>query len=136
MRHLQGQAGLETLMMRGVKVSPDGLAYLKNLKSLKELNASLSMDDAGMVHLKDLTGLKRLHLYSNQGITDAGIAHITDLTGLEALSLQFTKITDAGLSSLGDLPNLRVIDVRGTNVTIGARDKFKAAHPDCKIWWR
>lgn len=134
MRHLSEQTTLETLMMRGVKVSGNGLAYLKNLKNLKELNASLSMDDASMPQLKNFTGLKRLHLYSNPGITDAGIAHIRDLKQIEALSLQFTKITDAALEMIAQLPNVRVLDVRGTQVTPGGAQKFRAARPDVKLW--
>ena len=43
--------------------------------------------------------LRQLDLESTQ-ITDAGLAHLKGLTGLRQLNLEGTKITDAGLADL------------------------------------
>ena len=134
LRHLQDQTKLETLMLRGVKYTADGFAHLKGLTALRTLNASLSMNDASMTHLKGMTNLKVLMLYSNPGLTDAGLAHIKDLKQIERLSLQFTGITDAGLGYAEHLPNLRFLDVRGTKIDPGTVDRFRQAHPDCKVY--
>ena len=43
-------------------------------------------------------------------ITDAGLAHLKGLTGLRVLDLQGTRITDAGVRALEEaLPRLEVI---------------------------
>jgi len=42
-------------------------------------------------------------------ITDAGMVHLKGLTGLQTLYLNRTKVTDAGISDLQkSLPNCRV----------------------------
>ena len=54
--------------------------------------------DAGLVHLKGLTGLDVLLV--GPGITDAGLVHLEVLTGLGKLTLSHSKVTDAGLAKL------------------------------------
>ncbi|MEE9127826.1 MAG: hypothetical protein V3U11_11860 [Planctomycetota bacterium] len=132
MRHLDTQAELRKLNLRGVKVTAKGLACLQNMTSLKELNASLSMTDAGMAHLQNLTSLRRLGLYSNPNITDVGVAHLRQLKSLQSLHLQFTKISDKGLAHLEDLP-LRFLDVRGTQVTDTGRKDYRSRHRYCRV---
>ena len=132
MRHLDAQAALRKLNLRGVKVTAKGLACLQNMTSLKELNASLSMTDAGMAHLQNLTSLRRLGLYSNPNITDVGIAHLRQLRSLQSLHLQFTKISDKGLAHLDELP-LRFLDVRGTQVTDTGRKDYRSRHRYCRV---
>jgi hypothetical protein len=56
--------------------------------------------DAGLVHLKGLTGLEDLDLYFNKGITDAGLADIGGLVHLRSLRLIMTGVTEAGAKSL------------------------------------
>ncbi len=133
MRNLDTQASLQKLNLRGVKITAEGLACLQHMPSLTELNASLAMNDAGMAHLKNLTSLKRLGLYSNPEITDAGIAHLRQLKSLQSLSLQFTKISDKGLAHLEDLPALRFLDVRGTQVTDSGRADYRSRHQYCRV---
>ena len=47
MGHLSGQHSLRELNLRGAGVGPEGLAHLSSLDQLEELNASLTMNDAG-----------------------------------------------------------------------------------------
>ena len=103
------------------------------LKWLETLNASLIVKDAGMIHLAELTSLRKLGLYSNPEITDAGVVHLRNLTSLETLQLQFTKISDRGLGHLEGLESLRFLDLRGTQVTPEELEVFRARHPSCRV---
>ena len=62
--------------------------------------------DAGLVHLKGMTSLTYLILYSTQ-ITDAGLEHLQGMTSLTTLGLEFTRgFTDARLAEIkAALPN-------------------------------
>jgi hypothetical protein len=95
-----------------------------------ELSEGLVLDDE-LVHIKGLTGLKRLDL-SRFPLTNAGLAHLSGLTSLEELTLgkeanvllmnggwlihENREITDTGLVHLKDLTSLRTLDLTGTNV--------------------
>ncbi len=133
LRHLRNQPALESLMIRGLKVGEAGVAHLADLKKLRVLNASLVMDDASLVHLRDLHSLERLGLYSCPGITDKGVAHLEGLANLRFLQLQFTKTGDDGLARLAGLKHLRFLDLRGTPVSDEAHAAFVKDHPDCRV---
>ena len=60
------------------------------------------MTDAGLVHLKNLDRLERLHIMYLP-ITDSGLTHIKGLSELEILKLEQINITDAGLVHLHGL---------------------------------
>lgn len=83
------------------------LAELANLKVLDLLEAPIT--DAGLTHLKGLTGLEELFL--GRSITDAGLVNLKGLTGLVNLRLHGSKITDAGLANLASLTNLKRLDL-------------------------
>ena len=60
-----------------------------------------------MIHLKDLTNLKRLVL-SNAQVTDDGLTHLKGLTNLLDLYLGGNAVTDARVAELrSGLPKLR-----------------------------
>jgi Leucine-rich repeat (LRR) protein len=71
------------------------------------------ISDAGLEHLKDLTGLQRLWLSSTR-ITGAGLAYLDGLTGLQRLDLIDTHVTDTGVQQLKQsLPNLTIVRDQG-----------------------
>jgi hypothetical protein len=88
--------------------------------------------DAGLVHLKGMTGLKWLILCGAKA-TDAGLVHIRGLTGLRELNLTDTQVTDAGLVHLKGLTVLCELKLGGTKVTNAGVAKLMAALPDCNI---
>ncbi len=52
--------------------------------------------DAGLSHLKRLTGLS--HPYINYTpVADAGLIHLNELTGLSVLHLRLKRVADAGI---------------------------------------
>ena len=55
--------------------------------------------DAGLVHLRGLTQLRRLSLHSTR-VSDAGLEHLRGLTQLRRLNLAGTEVTDAGVNEL------------------------------------
>jgi hypothetical protein len=108
---------------------------------IKVLLSDTQITDAGLEHLKGLTSLKRLDLYSTQ-ITDAGLEHLKGLTGLQSLDLRSTQITDAGLEHLKGLTSLKRnavqdvgawLDLSSTRVTDTGIKKLQEALPNCRI---
>lgn len=90
------------------------------LKSLTELqlgghrtsdNKHLYVEPAEFRHLAPLTGLTKLHLGENDGVTDESLAHVGKLTGLKVLVLWDAPVTDAGLKHLTGLRELTDLDL-------------------------
>lgn len=91
-----------------------------------------SLDDAGLTHLKPLSGLESLNL-SGTKITDAGLPAIDALVHLKTLSLADTAITDAGLVQLRDLRELKTLNLRRTKVTLAGVSELRRILPDTQI---
>lgn len=99
-------------LVLGQGVSDAGLAHLRGLGSLEqlELDYSFEITDSGLEHISALTGLRELVLESDQ-VTDAGLERLLVLTGLEHLGLGLEKITDDGLKRLRKLGQLKHLDL-------------------------
>ena len=63
-------------------------------------------NDASMLILNDLSGIRRLELRRSQ-VTDAGLECLKSLPKLQMLDLRGGKVTDAGLEHLMGLVQLR-----------------------------
>ena len=119
--------------LRGRDLTDDGLADVAKLGNVVELNLrDTKITSAGLVHLKGLAKLKRLHL-ERTNVGDEGIANLTKLTTLEYLNLYGTKITDKSLDHLAGLKNLRQLYVWQTDVTDAGIAKFKKALPAVSV---
>ena len=95
--HLKGLSSLQTLDLRGTKITDAGLVHLKGLTKLQTLYLSQTqITDAGLVHLKGLTHLKELSLEGTR-VTGSGLVHLKGLTKLQTLYLGGTQITDLEL---------------------------------------
>jgi len=97
------------LSFGSAEFQPDGLAMLKNLRQLETLSFYMceGINDEGIQHLANLTGLKYLRIYSERRppkpqlcVTDAGLAHLEKLVKLETLDLFGHDLSDASLSVL------------------------------------
>jgi hypothetical protein len=66
-------------------------------------------------------------------VTDEFLKKLAALPDLEALDLNDTKTTDVGLETLSTAPRLRKLEIFQTQVTQEAADKFREAHPNCKV---
>ena len=119
--------------LRGRDLTDDGLADVAKLGNVVELNLrDTKITSAGLVHLKGLAKLTRLHL-ERTNVGDEGIANLTELTALEYLNLYGTKITDKSLDHLAGLKNLRQLYVWQTDVTDAGIAKFKKALPAVSV---
>ena len=119
--------------LRGRDLTDDGLADVARLGNVVELNLrDTKITNAGLVHLKGLAKLTRLHL-ERTNVGDEGIANLTKLTTLEYLNLYGTKITDKSLDHLAGLKNLRQLYVWQTDVTDAGIAKFKKALPAVSV---
>jgi len=119
--------------LRGRDLTDDGLADVAKLGNVVELNLrDTKITSAGLVHLKGLAKLTRLHL-ERTNVGDEGIANLTKLTTLEYLNLYGTKITDKSLDHLAGLKNLRQLYVWQTDVTDAGIAKFKKALPAVSV---
>ena len=119
--------------LRGRDLTDNGLADVARLGNVVELNLrDTKITSAGLVHLKGLAKLTRLHL-ERTNVGDEGIANLTKLTSLEYLNLYGTKITDKSLDHLAGLKNLRQLYVWQTDVTDAGIAKFKKALPAVSV---
>lgn len=97
---------------------PDtGLVHLKEMTKLKKLFLTgIQVSDGGVAHLKQMTNLETL-IFAAEDISDAGLVHLCDMTKLKELYLDGSKVTDAGLPSLARLRALNSLDLSRTKVT-------------------
>jgi len=95
------------------------------------LDAHLAVD-AGLAHLRALTGLEELDVNS-EGVTDAGLAHLEKLTDLSDLRLNGTGVTDSGLAHLAGLKGLGFLRLSNTMVTDAGIRQISRSLPHVKM---
>jgi len=99
------------------KATDKGLRHLKGLTSLTTLYIwSVQVGDAELQYLEGLTALTELYVWSTQ-VGDAGLQYLKGLTALTNLDLAYTEVTDAGLQYLKGLTALTVLHLGYTAVT-------------------
>ena len=105
--------------LRDTQITDAGLVHLKLLTGLQafDLSNNTQFTDDGLVYLKELTKLKSLSLWGTHQITAAGLVHLKGLTNLEALWLNENQVTDAGLVHLKGLIGLQSLDLGSAQVT-------------------
>jgi hypothetical protein len=86
-----------------------GTGQLQHLYRL--VLAFTPVTNAGMDHLRNLTGLQSLRLAHLDGTTAPGFKHIEQLTRLRELELESLPLTDAELSFLRHMPELRTLEL-------------------------
>ncbi len=130
------------------RVTADGLAYLRGLSSLVELNLSnSSVTDDGLQHLGRLPRLTVLNL-SHTSLTGSGFAqihslpalrslyldhstlnsdyvfHLTRFEDLRTLTISHTLVNDLAMAHLATLPCLEYLAVESTNISDDAIDSL------------
>jgi len=102
-----------------------GLAYLKNLKSLRFLGLGVNQHpdiDKHLVHLAELTNIEELIL-ADTLVSDAGLEHLKGMIKLKKLDLgnryypTSNKITDVGMVHLKHLKSLEELKLPSAGVT-------------------
>ena len=147
---------LRRLSLEWTVITDDGLRHVGRLRALRALNLSTThITNAGLAHLIHLNPTT-LHLGGTR-ITGHGLKYLSDMTRLRILSLGPTNVDDAGLAQLARLRRLVALDLRGTlltgrglthlvalrslgwinlqetGVTGAAVERFRTAHPQCRV---
>src|SRR5262249_52900125 len=98
------------------QVGDKGMAHVRTLTNLRWLALYSKITSAGLKEVEDLDKLQELRAYQLQfGV--AGAQSIGKLTGLLYLQLRGTDLDDRGLASFAQLKKLRQLDISGTRVT-------------------
>jgi hypothetical protein len=110
---------------RGVVTVPGG----KELRLNVIPQASTDLSPLAALQPDDLQYLQ----LSGTRVNNAGLAHLKGLTGLRVLWLYDTQVSDAGLVHLRGLTGLRVLNLRSTLVSTGGVDALQQALPQCEF---
>jgi hypothetical protein len=110
---------------RGIVTVPGG----KELRLIVSPQTATDLSPLAALQPDDLQYLQ----LSGTRVTNAGLSHLRGLTGLRVLWLYDTPISDAGLVHLQELTGLRVLNLRSTLVSPGAVDALQQALPQCEF---
>ena len=109
-------ARLNTLNLQSLSIDDAGLDHLKGLDRLKVVSLiATNIGDAGLSRLETLPRLEKLYL-NETGVGDAGMAHVAKLAKLDSLGLAKTRVGNAGLAHLEGLGGLEALDLAETDV--------------------
>jgi Leucine-rich repeat (LRR) protein len=91
-------------------IDPEALSALAKLTQLESLAVTSPQNGSDLVHLRALTGLRRLY-FSDTAPTDAELANLAGLTCLQELGLNFSRVTDRGLVHVAGLTSLKELSL-------------------------
>src|ERR1700727_4071556 len=101
--------------LRGSWVTDTDLRRLAEYPELATLDLSLThITDEGMAELKNLRNVTDLNLYYSEYVTDQGVAAIKDWKKLKRLNLHGTKSSDTALEHIAGITSLESLDVGST----------------------
>jgi internalin A len=117
LRQLAQYPELTTLDLSLTHVTDEGMAELRNLRNITDLNLYYAeyVTDQGVAAIKDWKKLKRLNLRGTKA-SDTSLEHISGITSLESLDVGATQITDVGLERLTTLTNLKELRMGGNEL--------------------
>ena len=125
----------ELNLVRVPGVSGRGLVNLQESKNLKGLALSGSkIDDGGVEQIARFANLHFLDLNAT-GIGDSQFSKLSDLTELGILWLIGNPISDAGLTHMSAMTKLTLLQLRRTQVTSEGIARLQKTLPKCKILW-
>jgi hypothetical protein len=116
--NLGPRAEVQQLYLDRSAVTDAGLIHLKSLTNLTHLGlySCSRIDGSGFEHFQGLKSLRAITLHGTR-TTDAALVHLRQLSSLESLSLTDCAITDEGLGHLKGMPYLIALDLSHTRVT-------------------
>ncbi len=150
---------LRWVILRGTRVTPEGLDALRRLPSLVSLFADGALvsdagvraldtqpslrfarlekgglTDQGVGHfVANAPNLRNLSLPANPGITSTGAAEIAKLTRVRYVDLSSTSVDDDGLLAIAQCKPLNELRVLSSKVTFAGVEQFKRMRPDVKL---
>ena len=117
LRQLVKYPALTTLDLSLTHITDEGMAELKNLRNVTDLNLYYAeyVTDQGVAAIKDWKKLKRLNLHGTKS-SDTALEHIAGITSLESVDVGSTLMTDVGLERLNTLTNLKELTMGGNEL--------------------
>ncbi len=118
------------------RLTDDGLLHLARMPQLQELDLSDypggRVTDRGLAVLRHLTGLRRLQMCWQAGVTDAGVAGLSHCENLECVNLLGTPTGDGAIAALAGKGQLRQLKA-GSRVTAAGLALLHEI-PRFKVW--
>ena len=104
--------------LQSKKFADDDLKHLTVLRHVEDVNLyETPITDAGLVHLRRITTLRRLNLGFCRKLTDRGIKQLKPLENLEFLNLGFCRqVTDDGFATLKHFKQLKTVNLSITSI--------------------
>lgn len=128
---------LETFGFAGSTIGDDGLQALAKVKQLKHLVFyHTRVTDAGLAPLKALTDLREVNAgpQFSMRLGDAGLATLAAIPSLETLTYSETILTyDGSLKHLKELKSLKSLKLEKTEIAPADLEKLQADLPGVKI---
>lgn len=111
MEIIGGLTRLESLHLGGLRVTNSGLAHLRRMANLRELDLSKTqVSGSALAVVGAMKGLTHLKLWKAANVDDAAIPHLSALGKLALLDIAETAITQTGVEALRKaLPNCRIL---------------------------
>ena len=110
---------LKSLRILGLsrsKVTGHGLRALVDLPCLEQFMYAIpEAADEGLAYLGQITSLKELNVGYSADLSDIGLASLSHLSNLESLAVHHCQI-DAGISVVSQMPKLKILKLDHTNV--------------------
>jgi hypothetical protein len=118
MQELKSLTSVVDLNLRFAEyVTDEGLAAIKEWKSLKRLNVhGTKISDTTLEHISGISTIKALDVGSSM-VTDVGLEQLSSLENLKELTIGGIELGDAGLQALRMLPGLTYLDLNGRQGT-------------------
>ena len=120
-----------------MRVTDRGIAYLRNLKSLRSLDLlGAQVSDDSMDILAGMQSLQGVNLYRTL-TTNSGLARLQSLKGLSDIDVRYSRVTTNGVAALrAALPQAKVrFDGAALPKTSVASAKPAASSPQAIVAW-
>ena len=101
-----------------------------------EAMTNLEFLDISFSQFSDLTpirNIKSLETIWAKYTPVEDLGPLSNLENIRELDVSFTQVID--ITPIMGLTNLRYLDIKGTQVDPEQVEAFKAAHPDCTVYW-
>ncbi|HEX40797.1 MAG TPA: hypothetical protein ENN81_01895 [Phycisphaerales bacterium] len=121
LKHVSRLTNLRVLSLKNTLIGDGGLYHLRNLTTLEELELFSNPNTGrvtgrGLQNLRNLKNLRRLYLPSGTW-TDAEIAFMADFDKLENVNLWSDGLTDGALETASQMAALEVLELRSKKIT-------------------
>ena len=116
LRHLHPLADFRDRHPQINLFSDHGLAYLRNLTEIEELELDSLTTDEGLRNLRGMTRLKTLNTSGGTAISGDGLEHLQGMTKLRTLNLGGTAIDGESLKYLQGMTKLQTLNLGGTAI--------------------